>query len=69
MPVIVKKLDDAEMVVKRWPRTLVEAFGPDAKLHVEPKKMPLRDKLYSFAFAVAIGFAWYIAVLIKVGPQ
>ncbi len=65
----VKKLDDSEMVVRRWPRTLVEAFGPEAKLHVEPQKMPLRDKLLSFAFAVAIGVGWWLAVAIKAGAR
>jgi hypothetical protein len=65
----VKKLDDSEMAVKRWPRTLNEAFGVGSPLTVEPKKMPLRDKLYSFSFAVAIGIGWYIVVLIKSGPR
>jgi hypothetical protein len=65
----VKKLDDADVSFKRWPRTLNEAFGPGSKLHVEPKKMPLRDKLLSFAFAVAIGVGWWLTVAIKAGPQ
>lgn len=64
-----KKIDDADVSFKRWPRTLNEAFGPGSKLTVEPKKMPLRDKLLSFAFAVLIGVGWYVIVGIKAGAQ
>lgn len=53
--------------IKRWPRTLDEAFGEGSQLTVEPQKMPLRDKLLSFAFAVAIGAGWYLVVAIKAG--
>jgi hypothetical protein len=63
----VKKLDDSEMQVKRWHRTLNEAFGPGSKLHVEPERMPLRDKLMAFAWFAAIGAGWYLIVAIKAG--
>jgi len=64
---VLKEIEKVD--IKRWPRTLNEAFGPGSQLHVEPKKMPLRDKLLSFAFAVAIGVAWYIVVGLKAGAQ
>ncbi|SKC78493.1 hypothetical protein SAMN05445504_2408 [Burkholderia sp. CF099] len=64
-----KKIDDADVSFKRWPRTLNEAFGPGSKLDVEPPKMPLRDKLLAFAYFALIGAGWYLVVAIKAGAQ
>lgn len=61
-----KKIDDADVSFKRWPRTLNEAFGPGSKLHVETE-MPLRDKLLAFAYFALIGVGWYLIVAIKAG--
>jgi hypothetical protein len=51
----------------RVPRTMNEAFGAYAKLHVEPAKMPLRDKLLAFVLFAAVGAGWYLLVAIKAG--
>lgn len=51
----------------RIPRTLNDAFGPYAKLHVEPKRMPLRDKILALALFAAVGAGWYLLVAIKAG--
>lgn len=64
---MLKKIDDADVSFKRWPRTLNEAFGPTAKLYIEPQKTPLRDKLLAFALFAAVGAAWYLIVAIKAG--
>lgn len=49
----------------RVPRTMNEAFGAYAKLHVEPPKMPLRDKVLAFALFAAVGAGWYLIVLVR----
>ena len=49
----------------RVPRTLNDAFGPYAKLHVEPPKTPLRDKILAFALFAAVGAGWYLIVLVR----
>lgn len=61
------KLRDEEMSFKRWPRTLNEAFGPGSQLHVEHKRMPLREKIAAFAVMVLVGIGWYVLVAIKAG--
>lgn len=53
----------------RVPRTLNDAFGPYAKLHVEPAKTPLRDKLLAFALFASVGAGWYLLIAIKAGAQ
>jgi hypothetical protein len=62
-----KKIDKADVSFKRWPRTLVEAFGPDAKLHVEPKHNGPREYAWMVVWSVCIGIAWYVAFVIGVG--
>lgn len=64
-----KKINEADISYKRWPRTLVEAFGPEAELYVEPKRMPLRERIAAFAVMVLIGIGWYLIVGIKAGAQ
>ncbi|MFM0638043.1 hypothetical protein PQQ63_15180 [Paraburkholderia metrosideri] len=44
-----------------------EAFGAGSKLHVEPEKTPLRDKILAFVLFAAIGAGWYLLVAIKAG--
>jgi hypothetical protein len=51
----------------RIPRTMNEAFGPMAKLHVEPEKTPLRAYFWMLAYGVAIGIVFYLIVVIKAG--
>jgi hypothetical protein len=51
----------------RAPRTLNEAFGPNAKLHIEPQKQPLRAYLWMALYGVAIGIGWYVVVAIRAG--
>lgn len=51
----------------RVARTLNEAFGPYAKLHVEQKKTPLRAYFWMVAYGVAVGSILYLIVAIKAG--
>jgi hypothetical protein len=51
----------------RIPRTLVEAFGPEAKLHIPQKKTPWTAYLWMAAYGVAIGFTWYLIAAVKAG--
>lgn len=50
----------------RAPRTLIEAFGPEAKLHV-PKKRDAKGWLYAIGYGIAIGITWYLIVAMKAG--
>ena len=61
-----KKIDKADVSFKRWSRTLVEAFGPDAKLHVEPKRNGPREYAWMAVGAVCIGIVWYSCFVIGV---
>jgi hypothetical protein len=63
------KLRDEEMSFKRWPRTLNEAFGPRAKLHVEPEKTPLRAYFWMLAYGAALGAGLYLLVGLRAGAQ
>jgi hypothetical protein len=49
----------------RVPRTLADAFGPYAKLHVEPEKTPLRAYFWMAAYGVALGIGFYVVVLVR----
>lgn len=51
----------------RAPRTLNEAFGPMAKLHVEPEKTPLRAYFWMLAYGVVIGAGLYLLVGLRAG--
>lgn len=51
----------------RAPRTLNDAFGPYAKLHVEPEKTPLHAYVWVVIYGVAIGLIWYAILAIKAG--
>jgi len=51
----------------RVARTMSDAFGPYAKLHVEPEKTPLRAYFWMVAYGVAIGSILYLIVAIKAG--
>ncbi|CAG4900536.1 hypothetical protein [Paraburkholderia saeva] len=51
----------------RSPRTLSDAFGPYAKLHVEPEKTPLRAYVWMVVWGVGIGAIWYVITAIKAG--
>ncbi|CAG4887799.1 hypothetical protein [Paraburkholderia saeva] len=62
-----KKIADSDVSFRRWPRTLNEAFGPMAKLHVEPEKTPLRAYVWMVAYGVAIGAGFYVLVALKSG--
>jgi hypothetical protein len=53
----------------RVPRTLCDAFGPYAKLHVEPEKTPLRAYVWMAAYGIAIGMGLCVLVLVKAGAQ
>jgi hypothetical protein len=61
-----KKINDADVSFKRWNRTLVEAFGPDAKLHVEPKRNGPREYAWMAVCGVCIGIVWYGCFVIGV---
>lgn len=50
----------------RTPRTLSDAFGPYAKLHVEPKRNGPREYAWMAACGVCIGIVWYGCFLIGV---
>lgn len=64
-----KKINPADVSFKRWPRTLNEAFGPGAKLHVEQRRKPVSEYVWMVAYGVAIGIGWYVLVAIKAGAQ
>jgi hypothetical protein len=60
-----KKLADDDMSFKRWPRTLGDAFGPYARLHVEPKRYNLRGWAWAIAYGMPIGALLYLVVLVR----
>jgi hypothetical protein len=64
---MLKKLADDDMSFKRWPRTLGDAFGPYARLHVEPEKTPLSAYFWMATYGVAVGALFYLIVAIKAG--
>ncbi|PTB23483.1 hypothetical protein C9I56_39025 [Paraburkholderia caribensis] len=64
-----KKIDDADVSFKRWPRTMTEAFGPDAKLTILKPRHALRDRILAYALFALIGVGWYVIVGIKAGAQ
>lgn len=66
---MLKKIDDADVSFKPWPRTLNEAFGPAAKLHVEPEKTPLRAYVWMLAYGITVGAGLYLLVAIRAGAQ
>lgn len=49
----------------RVPHTLNDAFGPYAKLHVEPEKTPLRAYFWMVAYGITIGLGFYLIVLVR----
>lgn len=51
----------------RSPRTLSDAFGPYAKLHVEPEKTPLRAYVWMVIYGMVIGAGLYLLVAFKAG--
>ena len=51
----------------RAPRTLSDAFGPYAKLHVEQEKTPLRAYVWMVVYGAAIGAGFYVLVAFKAG--
>lgn len=62
-------LKEIERERLRIPRTMNEAFGPNAKLHVEPQKPSLRTTIVAYAVFALIGAGWYLIVAIKAGGQ
>ncbi|MBB5509598.1 hypothetical protein HDG35_005893 [Paraburkholderia sp. JPY681] len=48
------------------PRSLTQAFGPHARLHVSRDKTPLRAYAYMAACGAAIGCFWYLVIQLKV---
>lgn len=48
------------------PRTMNQAFGPSARLHVSREKTPLRAYVYMVTCGVAIGLFWYAVLMLKV---
>lgn len=50
----------------RTARTLVEAFGPNAKLHVE-RKSEGKAWIWAIGCGVAIGCVWWITVALAAG--
>jgi uncharacterized membrane protein len=50
----------------RTARTLVEDFGPNAKLHVE-RKSEARSWLYAIGSGIAVGAIWWLIVALRVG--
>ena len=61
-----KKLADDEMSFKRWPRTMTEAFGPDAKLTILKPRRVLRDRVLAYGLFALVGLGWYVLVLVLV---
>lgn len=51
----------------RIPRTLNDAFGPYARLHVEPEKLSWRAYFWMLFYGVALGVGFYVLVAIKAG--
>ena len=51
----------------RAPRTLSEAFGPYAELHVE-RKRSAQGWLWAIGYGIAVGVFLWVVLLIKVGP-
>lgn len=62
-----KKIDPNDLSFKRWPRTLKEAFGPNAILTVEKRRKPVSEYVWMVVYGVAIGIGWYLIVAIKAG--
>ncbi|MFM0141790.1 hypothetical protein [Paraburkholderia sp. RL18-085-BIA-A] len=51
----------------RAPRTLSDAFGPYAQLHIPPKRYNLRGWCWAIGYGIGIGALLYVVVLVKVG--
>jgi hypothetical protein len=51
----------------RAPRTLSDAFGPYAQLHIPPKRYNLRGALWAVGYGIGIGALLYVVVLVRVG--
>ena len=52
----------------RAPRTLNEAFGPYAKLHVKERRTA-QGWLWAIGYGIAVGVFLWVVVLVKVGPR
>lgn len=46
-------------------RTLNDAFGPYAKLHVPPKHYRLRGAIWAMAYGAGIGALWFALLLVR----
>lgn len=51
------------------PRTLSEAFGPYAQLHVPPKRYNVRGWAWAIAYGAGIGIFWWLCVAVRAGMQ
>jgi hypothetical protein len=51
----------------RAPRTMNEAFGAYAQLHIPPKRYNLRGALWAVGYGIGIGVLLYVVVLVRVG--
>jgi len=50
----------------RAPRTMSDAFGPYAKLHVPSPRRRLAGAFWMLVYGAAIGAVWYVALVIGV---
>jgi hypothetical protein len=50
----------------RAPRTLSDAFGPYAQLHVE-RKRSLKGWLWAIGYGLVVGAFLYLVLLVRVG--
>jgi hypothetical protein len=62
-----KKIDPRDVSFKRWPRTMTEAFGPDAKLTILKPRRVLRERILAYGLFALVGIGWYLIVAIKAG--
>lgn len=51
----------------RAPRTLSDAFGPYATLHIPPKRYNLRGWAWAIGYGVSVGIVLYFVLLVRVG--
>lgn len=64
---MLKKINPNDVSFKRWPRTMTEAFGPDAKLTILKPQRVLRERILAYGLFALVGIGWYLIVAIKVG--
>lgn len=57
---------DIQHTQYRTPRTLNDAFGPYAKLHVS-QRSDAKAWVWAIGCGVAIGFVWWLCVALRAG--